>query len=93
MNGKHVVSDLKRLNDGTWYLVTVTWASEQGAWNMYLNGESEDSGFGLSTGTTVPGGGVLVIGQEQDTLGGGFSASQEFLGMICLVIQSIIYKS
>lgn len=85
------MSDLKSLNDGKWYLVTVTWKSEGGAWNMYLNDQLEDSGENLATGQVIPGGGVLVIGQEQDTLGGGFSASQEFLGMLSQIIQSYLY--
>lgn len=80
MNGDFRVTDLKRINDGKWYFLTVTWTSDGGEWSVYLDGTLEDSGKGLGTGQTIPGGGVLVIGQEQDTLAGGFSASQEFLG-------------
>ncbi|XP_077973714.1 sushi, von Willebrand factor type A, EGF and pentraxin domain-containing protein 1-like isoform X2 [Styela clava] len=82
VNGEFAVSDSRPINDGRWYLVTIVWTSEGGNWYIYLDGLLEDSGEGLATGQTIPGGGVLVIGQEQDSLGGGFSASQEFLGTI-----------
>ena len=33
-------------------------------------------------GHVIPGGGVLVLGQEQDELGGGFDLSQSFRGQM-----------
>ena len=40
------------------------------------------TGTGLKKGYTIHGGGSLVLGQEQDSVGGGFDASQSFQGML-----------
>lgn len=88
VNGEFVVSDSRRIDDGFWYHITVVWTSEGGKWSIYLNGLLEDTGEGLATGQTIPGSGVLVIGQEQDSLGGGFSAAQEFIGIIFIGCKS-----
>lgn len=80
MNGEAVVTDVKKLNDGRWYHVVVTWKSEDGSWAIYIDKLKSASGTGLQTGTVIPGGGIMVIGQEQDCFGGCFSSSQEFLG-------------
>lgn len=82
VNGEWVVSDMPKLNDGKWYHIAVTWESETGAWEIYMNGIKKEHGEGLATGTTIPGGGVLIIGQEQDCLGGCFSPDQEFIGKL-----------
>lgn len=39
-------------------------------------------GTGLKTGYTITGGGSLVLGQEQDSVGGGFDANQSFQGSL-----------
>ena len=51
-------------------------------------------GSGLQANTVILGGGVLVIGQEQDCLGGCFSSSQEFIGKnLTLEIGSRCFKN
>lgn len=37
---------------------------------------------GFKPGYTIRGGGSLMLGQEQDSLGGGFEAVQSFKGML-----------
>ena len=39
-------------------------------------------GSGLAQGHTIVAGGSLVLGQDQDNVGGGFDASQAFVGDI-----------
>lgn len=80
VNGEAVVTDTRKLNDGKWHHIVVTWKSEGGEWQIYVNNVLEVEGSGLQTNTVIPGGGILVIGQEQDCLGGCFSSSQEFIG-------------
>jgi len=82
VNGEAMVTDSRKLNDGKWYHVVVTWKSEDGSWVIYLDQAVEASGKGLQTGSVIPGGGVFVLGQEQDCLDGCFSSSQEFIGEI-----------
>ena len=39
-------------------------------------------GSGFQTGHIIKGGGIVVLGQEQDVLGGGFSTNQSFKGLL-----------
>ncbi|EDO49614.1 predicted protein, partial [Nematostella vectensis] len=69
-------------NDGHWHHVAVTWQSLDGAWAFYLDGKKMKSSFGFQTGAVIKGGGVMVLGQEQDTVGDGFNAEEAFTGDI-----------
>lgn len=73
---------MPKLNDGEWHHLVVTWTNQDGAWKVYLDRRLFDEGVDFQTGQVIRGGGVLVIGQEQDCLGGCFSISQEFLGLL-----------
>ena len=53
-----------------------------GSWQFFKDGVVEDEGTSFRTGRTINEGGALVLGQEQDSLGGGFAASQSFQGML-----------
>ena len=64
--------DFRTLNDGAEHTVSFTWDSSGGIWYLYIDGVEEGSGVGLASGQTIAGGGTLVIGNEQDTPGGGF---------------------
>lgn len=57
VNGEKQVTDV-RTNDDLWHLVCVTWASEDGAWTIYLDGLQKDTGTGLANGTTIEGKGI-----------------------------------
>ncbi len=60
--------------------LSVTWNNASGAWEFFLNGTSFASGSGLQTGATLTSGGVLVLGHDQDVIGGGFQSPQAFKG-------------
>jgi len=68
-------------NDGNWHHITVSWHSADGQLNLYKDGLLSFSSS-LATGFLLPDSGALVFGQEQDTVGGGFQASQSFQGEI-----------
>ena len=66
--------------DGTWHHIAVTWRSSDGETKIYADGAP-------TTHTTAPGTfiaplGTLVLGQEQDSVGGGFSESEAFVGLL-----------
>jgi len=69
------------LNDGAWHHVAVTWASAGGALRVYKDGALAFSGT-VRAGVSLTAGGSLVLGQEQDTVGGGFETAQAFLGQL-----------
>jgi CUB/sushi domain-containing protein len=69
------------LNDGQWHHLAVTWTSSGGALRVYKDGALAYSGT-VRSGATLTGNGALVLGQEQDSVNGGFSSSQAFLGQL-----------
>ncbi|XP_076380505.1 sushi, von Willebrand factor type A, EGF and pentraxin domain-containing protein 1 isoform X1 [Megalopta genalis] len=84
INGQKVVTDIK-VNDGHWHFVCITWEGENGIWNVFIDGLLRDNGSRLAKNTVIQGNGTLVIGQEQDRVGGGFSESESFLGKVTLL--------
>uniref|UniRef100_A0A3Q2CZJ5 Sushi, von Willebrand factor type A, EGF and pentraxin domain containing 1 n=1 Tax=Cyprinodon variegatus TaxID=28743 RepID=A0A3Q2CZJ5_CYPVA len=82
VNGKERITDCPAVNTGQWYHIGVSWRSWDGDWRIYINGKPSDGGKSLSVGTTIPGGGVLVLGQDQDQRGEGFNPVESFVGSI-----------
>lgn len=70
------------LSDGKWHHVCVTWSTRDGLWEAYQDGVKRGSGENLSSWHPIKPGGVFILGQEQDTLGGRFDATQAFVGEI-----------
>ena len=68
-------------NDGQWHHIAVTWTNGTGACRLYRDGMLVYT-TNLAGSTNLPGGGTLVLGQEQDSVGGKFDATQAFLGQL-----------
>ncbi|KAG5211130.1 hypothetical protein JEQ12_013559 [Ovis aries] len=66
--------------DGRWHHVCVTWEHPGGRWALFADGRRRAGARGLGAGHPLPPGGILVLGQDQDSLGGGFSARDAFSG-------------
>lgn len=67
-------------NDDQWHHICVTWENTAGSWNFYIDGELKESGDGFKTNLEIESGGILILGQDQDELGGGFDQDQSFFG-------------
>lgn len=67
-------------NDGKWHHICVTWENTSGSWKLFKDGKVAASRKSLKKGHVIRGGGTLVLGQEQDSVGGSFDASQSFIG-------------
>ena len=67
-------------NDGHWHHICASWENKAGSWKLYKDGVSRSSGYGLKTGHVIKTDGILIIGQEQDSFGGGFDATQNYVG-------------
>jgi hypothetical protein len=67
--------------DSQWHHVAVTRNQTAGTVELFLDGTSQGSRTAALSTLTVASGG-LVFGQEQDTVGGGFSPSQAFDGVL-----------
>uniref|UniRef100_A0A8C0XFZ7 Adhesion G protein-coupled receptor D2 n=1 Tax=Castor canadensis TaxID=51338 RepID=A0A8C0XFZ7_CASCN len=68
--------------DGRWHHVCATWEQQGGRWALFADGCLRAGARGLGGGHPVPPGGILVLGQDQDSPGGGFSARDAFSGNI-----------
>ena len=67
------------VDDGVWH--HVVWTREGATQNIYIDGTLEDTETGPSATISVDTGGLL-LGQEQDAVGGGFVTNQIFQGWI-----------
>ncbi|MCJ8739409.1 hypothetical protein PDJAM_G00046880 [Pangasius djambal] len=68
------------INDGKWHHICVTWTTRDGVWDAFQDGVLRGSGENLAPYHPIKPQGMLILGQEQDTLGGGFDATQAFVG-------------
>lgn len=68
------------LIDGKWHHICFIWSSIQGKYWFYVDRRLTSTGSRFQKGYEIPPGGSLVLGQEQDTLGGGFDSSEAFVG-------------
>ncbi|KAM3917264.1 pentraxin-4 [Leptodactylus fuscus] len=70
------------LADGSWHHTCFIWSSIQGKYWFYVDRKLTSTGSRFQKGYEIPPGGSLVLGQEQDTLGGGFDSSEAFVGYL-----------
>nr|XP_023968690.2 neuronal pentraxin-1-like [Chrysemys picta bellii] len=68
------------IHDAKWHHICVTWSTRDGIWESYQDGVRRGSGENLAPWHPIKPGGVFILGQEQDTLGGRFDATQAFIG-------------
>ncbi|KAE8282967.1 Neuronal pentraxin receptor [Larimichthys crocea] len=73
------------LSRGSWQHICVSWNQKGGAWQAYQGGKLRGEGHGLAAGHHIRPGGELILGQEQDSLGGGFDSSQALVGELSQV--------
>ena len=70
------------VNDNQWHHVVATWTSDTGTVTLYVDGVQRFTQAGVRTGISLTGGGTMVIGQEQDSVGGGFDSTQALNGQL-----------
>ncbi|KAA8584882.1 hypothetical protein FQN60_003576 [Etheostoma spectabile] len=70
------------LLDNRWHHVCVLWSSIQGHFWHYSDHRLTSSGSNFRKGWEIPGGGSVILGQEQDTVGGGFDPAEGFAGQM-----------
>ena len=70
------------LLDKHWHHVCITWTNIEGKLNFYIDGALKRAKTEFKTGAVIKGAGVVVIGQDQDSLGGSFDALQSFAGLL-----------
>lgn len=68
-------------SDGQWHHIAATWRGSDGRARLYLDGVPMFEGT-LAPGTSIRPNGALVLGQDQDSYGGSFSADDAFMGLL-----------
>ena len=79
--GNHGIDTGIAIPDEDWHHWAVTWRSSDGQVLLYRDGEQVFSGT-LRQGYQIQSGGSFVLGQEQDSVGGGFDPNQTYTGSI-----------
>lgn len=64
-----------------WNHICITWESKTGLVGLWVNGIPSVR-KGLAKSYTIKSGGVVLLGQEQDSVEGGFNAAESFVGEI-----------
>lgn len=82
MGARDGVADFQSLMfaPNIWHSLCSTWNAENGLAQLWLNGSPTIKRF-LKTGQ-ITGELSAILGQNQNTLGGGFDAKQSFVGML-----------
>ncbi|XP_029433251.1 pentraxin-4 [Rhinatrema bivittatum] len=73
---------VQALLDGRWHHICVIWSSIEGKYWYYIDRRLASTGSKFQKGYEIPAGGSLVLGQEQDTVAGGFDSSEAFVGNV-----------
>lgn len=79
--GSELVYTEVNATDGTWHHIAVTWRQSDGAAQLYKDGTLAWSGE-IAEGKGIQGGGSMVFGHDQDSVGGGFNPVDAFKGLL-----------
>ncbi|XP_070546223.1 uncharacterized protein [Ptychodera flava] len=82
VHGALLTIPIAPIDDSAWHHVCITWSSSDGGWKYYHNGVINKEGSGFQTGHAVVSGGFLVLGQEQDAVGGKYDTRQALVGSL-----------
>jgi len=77
----YATTGLSALLDGEIHSLALVFDGRAGAWSVYVDGLLVDQGSGIPKSAVDYSTGKLVLGQEQDRVGGGFNPNQTFAGV------------
>uniref|UniRef100_A0A8C1PRW6 Pentraxin 4, long n=1 Tax=Cyprinus carpio TaxID=7962 RepID=A0A8C1PRW6_CYPCA len=73
---------LQNILDGHWHHLCIIWSSIEGRFLYYLDGHLISTGSKFQKGYEIPPGGSMILGQEQDSIGGDFDEAEAFVGRL-----------
>ena len=77
-----LANDKLRRDNGAWYHYCFAWENIKGEYKVYQDGQLKVQGVDLQKGGIIKSGGIVVLGQDQDTIGGGFGLADAFGGQL-----------
>ncbi|XP_058256904.1 adhesion G-protein coupled receptor D2 isoform X2 [Hemibagrus wyckioides] len=82
VHGKHGPYISVFANDASWHSICVSWTGNGGKWAISVDGQEVRRGISLHSSGYIGGGGIFIIGQEQDEFGSSFKSDEAFCGSI-----------
>ncbi|CAH1240008.1 SVEP1 [Branchiostoma lanceolatum] len=81
VNGEKITTTAS-VEDEVWHHYAFTWSlgSAEEEWTFYVDGQRTAGGSEGGEGRLIPGGGTIVLGQDQDEILGGFDSKESFKG-------------
>jgi len=79
INGTNPSATGLSVNDGNWHHVAMTWDSTDGIVRVYVDGIAQGA-VTINMGASITTTGGLVLGQDQDSVLGGFDAATAWVG-------------
>ncbi|XP_066499108.1 pentraxin-4 [Hoplias malabaricus] len=73
---------MDRVLDGQWHHICVIWSSIEGQFWYYIDQQLISTGSRFQKGYDIPPGGSIILGQEQDSVAGGFDLAEAFVGRL-----------
>uniref|UniRef100_A0A1A7XG66 Pentraxin family member n=1 Tax=Iconisemion striatum TaxID=60296 RepID=A0A1A7XG66_9TELE len=64
-----------------WHSICTTWDAGSGLVQLWFDGQPSIRKF-VASGANITGAHIIILGQEQDSHGGGFDLQQSFVGMM-----------
>ncbi|XP_031556619.1 sushi, von Willebrand factor type A, EGF and pentraxin domain-containing protein 1-like [Actinia tenebrosa] len=71
--------------DGAWHHLAMTWTNVQGQVSVYIDGIPKVTVLSVATNNVIQANGIVAIGNDQDSYGGGFVAKDALCGSISRV--------
>uniref|UniRef100_A0AAY4D195 Pentraxin 4, long n=1 Tax=Denticeps clupeoides TaxID=299321 RepID=A0AAY4D195_9TELE len=68
--------------DNRWHHMCIIWSSIEGQYWQYTDRRITSTGSRFQKGYEIPPGGTLILGQEQDSVGGDFDEAEAFVGRV-----------
>jgi len=92
VKGQSLEFDSPTMTDDVFHHYVITWRSSDGLCTQYIDGELINTG-NVAVGLSLLDNGSLVLAQDQDTVGGGFTGAQALIGILDEVRWSNIVRS
>ena len=68
--------------ENAWHHICWKWSNTEGQYDFFHQGKRIKTDTAFQKGKTIEGNGIFLIGQEMDTLGGGFDSPQAYYGLV-----------
>ena len=70
------------MSDGNWHHACFTWNGSNGIAKAYKDGVFQNEISGILAGQLISPSGIWIVGQDQDSFGGGFERGNAFQGSL-----------